>query len=356
MTRFEMVKNMRLGINWGGGFESGTETKWGAPIVTRAHYQALWDEGFRTLRIPCSWSFDGGRASLDNDYTIHMPYLDRYEEVVKMALDIGFYVIINTHHDYWVSDVLVGTPEIPLRRVWEQLSERFKPYDLKLLFETMNEPRNSSGVNGGYEWIADAASSAKINELNQLAVDVIRQSGGNNASRFILTPSYAAHSYGDAIRDVIMPQNLDRTADDDRIIMSLHAYAPFDFCMPNAPGKPQIVEFGAEKDILHLKELFDNITERFVNEGIPVVMGEWASGNKNNEDARALHAKYYVAFASRIPGMVCIWWDTGSNAYALNSSVEGHGLYDRHSDPVMKSWYPKIIKGLHEGLTWTPTV
>jgi aryl-phospho-beta-D-glucosidase BglC (GH1 family) len=343
ITRFEMVKNMRLGINWGNGFESGSETGWGSPVVGREHYQALWDEGFRTLRIPCSWSFAGGQATEQNGYTINEGYLDRYYEVVKMALDIGFYVIVNTHHDKWVSDVLVGTPEIPLKRIWEQLSEKFRDFDEKLLFETMNEPRNSSGVNGGHEWVADAVSSAKINELNQLAVDVIRASGGNNKYRFILTPSYAAHSYGDAIRDVVMPK-------DERIIMSLHAYSPFSLCMPNPPGEKQVVEFGSREDIRHLQQLFDNITERFVSKGIPVVMGEWATGNKNNEDARALHAKYYVAFASRIPGIVCIWWDTGSNAYAVSSSVEGHGLFDRHSQPVMKSWYPKIIRGLFEGL------
>jgi endoglucanase len=341
---------MYLGINWGNGFESGTETGWGAPVVTKSHYQALWDEGFRTLRIPCSWSFGAGKATEANDYTIEKAYLDRYQEVIDIALGIGFYTIINTHHDKWVSNVLLGTPEVPLKRIWEQLGERFKDYGEKLIFETMNEPRNASGVNGGMEWVCDPASSAKINELNQLAVDTIRTSGGNNAKRYILTPTYAAHSYGDAIDDMEIPKNLDRTAHDDRIIVSLHAYSPFDFCMPNRPGTEQITEFGTDEDIKHVKGLFDRIEERFVKNGYPVVMGEWASGNKHNEDARARHAMYYTAYASRRPGIVCVWWDTGSNVYATDGSHEGHGLFDRHSEPVMNSWFPKIIKGLKDGI------
>jgi aryl-phospho-beta-D-glucosidase BglC (GH1 family) len=349
MTAFDIVKEMYLGINWGNGFDSGTETLWGSPVITKAHFQALWDDGFRTLRIPASWGIGDGKATAENNYTIDKAFLDRYQEIVDYAMDIGFYTIINSHHDNWVRNVLVGDTAVPVGRIWSQLSERFKDYGVKLLFETMNEPRNADGVGGGYEWVCDPTSNAKINELNQLVVDIVRKSGGNNARRFVLFPPYGAHAYGEAMEDLVIPKNLDRTANDDRVIVSLHAYSPYNLCMPNDPGTQQITEFGTRQDILNIQSLFGGIFEMFIDKGIPVVLGEWATGNKDNTEARIRHAKYYVAAASKKPGIVCLWWCTGDNRYAVSGAVEGLGLYDRFAEPRMRCYYPEILQSMIDG-------
>jgi len=72
-----------------------------------------------------------------------------------------------------------------------------------------------------------------------------------------------------------------------------------------------------------------------VSNGIPVIGGEFGALNRNNEDARAAWAEYYVSKA-REKGIKCIWWDDGGN----------FRLFNRNSKSF---YYPKIHAGLMKG-------
>lgn len=83
--------------------------------------------------------------------------------------------------------------------IWEQLADRFGDYDEHVIFESINEPRL---VETDHEWWLDmnAAECVEavecINEWNQNFVDVVRKTGGNNATRYLMVPGYDASADG----------------------------------------------------------------------------------------------------------------------------------------------------------------
>ena len=76
---------------------------------------------------------------------------------------------------------------------------------------------------------------ANINKLNQIFVDTVRQTGGNNAKRWLMIPGwntyieYTAGNYGfslptDNYRDSSI------SSSEKRIMISVHYYDPWGFC------------------------------------------------------------------------------------------------------------------------------
>lgn len=101
--------------------------------------------------------------------------------------------IINIHHENeWIKQVPTDSKaKEKFTSIWKQICERFEKYGDHLLFEPMNEI--------GYDeiwtpWGGSEADKAKalgyVNDLNQLFVDIVRNSGGNNAKRHLLVEIY----------------------------------------------------------------------------------------------------------------------------------------------------------------------
>ena len=149
--------------------------------------------GFRTVRIPVSW-----HNHVDGSYQITKQWMDRVQEVVDYAVNDGMYVILNVHHDNDEKYMYPNTAHYEqskkyMTTVWSQIAERFKDYDNKLIFETMNEPRlvghqNEWWINPSNSDCIDAVKT--INKLNQDILDTIRSSGGNNGTRYVAVPGY----------------------------------------------------------------------------------------------------------------------------------------------------------------------
>ncbi len=233
----DMVKELKLGWNLGNTLDAtgsglASENAWGQPTTTQEMIDFVKESGFTTIRIPVSWS-----NHTDAEYNISENWMDRVEEVVNYAYNAGLYVIINSHHDnskYYPSDEKIEESCKYLEVIWKQIAERFKDYDHRLIFEGMNEPR-LEGTNKEW-WFSSTdpegvASIKCIVRLNQLFVDTVRASGGNNADRYLMVPSHAA-SADNALNDAfVMPTD----TVENRLIVSVHAYSPYDFAM-NANG------------------------------------------------------------------------------------------------------------------------
>lgn len=334
MTSMQIVEDMKLGWNLGNTLDAwadgvsglATETCWGNPKTTKAMFDALKAKGFKTVRVPVTWNGHFGAAP---SYTIDKAWIDRVEEVVKYGIDNGMYVILNSHHDEWVKLYASSQTEVTAKitKLWEQISARFKDYGDYLIFETLNEPRlygESSEWNGG---TADARKV--LNAYNLAIVNTIRNSGGNNALRHIMIPTHAATSMEVAQKDLVIPNN------DKRIIVSQHTYWPYTFTMEN-PGSNT---WGTASDKSACDTELDRIYNQFCKKGIPVVVGEWGTINKNNTAARTVHAEYYTA-AVRKRGMLPVWWDNG------DSKAGGFALLNRNAG----SWYfPEIVDALIKG-------
>lgn len=323
MTAAEVVADMKIGWNLGNTLDcyditwdvSDFETAWGNPHTTKEMIDTVKAEGFNAVRIPVSWN-----EHMNGD-TIDEQWLSRVNEVVDYVIDDGMYAIINVHHDdySWLNPSKSDEAAVKAKlvKIWEQLSERFKDYDQHLLFEGMNEPRIIGGEN---EWTGGTAEEREvINNLFAAFVDTVRSSGGNNSSRILIITSHAASIDADAVSGIKVP-------DDDRIVVSIHYYSPWDFA-GDSSGTSQ---WGSDSDKAELDKGFDLLKSTFIDKGIPVIIGEFGALNKGNDSVRASYMEYYVKSA-KSRGITCFIWDNGVK--------DDFGLLDRSNC----SWYFKDV-------------
>ncbi|QAA34456.1 glycoside hydrolase family 5 protein [Clostridium manihotivorum] len=316
INSLQVVKEMKLGWNLGNTLDaSPTETSWGNPVTTKAMIDKIKAAGFNTVRIPITWKDHIGGVP---DYKIDKNWLDRVEQVADYALDNNMYAIINLHHeDTWLVPTYAKEKEVTseITKLWKQIADRFKKYGDHLIFETMNEPRL---VGSDSEWTGGTAEGRDVvNRYNTAAVNTIRNTGGNNKYRFIMIPTYAAAALPVTYDSLVIPNN------DKRVIVSLHMYSPYSFAM-DINGTSY---WGSDSDKAQLDTQFDAIYNKFVKNGIAVVIGEFGSINKNNQQSRAALAEYYVRDA-RNRGITTIWWDNG---ISTAGQADTYGIFDRQN-------------------------
>lgn len=332
ITALELTADIKVGWNIGntldatGGSGLTQETSWGNPAVTPELIQAVKDAGFNAVRIPTTWE-----RQMDDNNVIREDWIARVQEIVDYAYSRDMYVILNMHHEEWYQPYADKEEEISAKMTacWTQIAERFKDYDEHLIFEGMNEPR---WKNTQFEWNGGNDEGRQVvNHLNKVFVDAVRATGGNNQYRFLMVCPYAANSSESALSALEIP-------DDDRLIVSVHAYIPYSFALQN-PGSDKWLASkpNCTKEIDELADVLDRL---FISKGQAVIVGECGAMNRENEEYRAQWAEYYFAKFKEI-GVPCFWWDNGSFY-----SGETFGLFDRHTNEVK---YPVLLEAMMKG-------
>ncbi len=336
MSVDDVFANMVTGINIGNSLDSQNsrlirldppyrfETAWNNPKITQEWVDACIDAGFNIIRIPVSWEEHLGPAP---DYTIVESWMKRVQEVVDYAYNRGVYVILNNHHGSWNDPYYDNQEAIceQMKAIWTQIAERFKDYDEHLIFEGQNEPRKQ-GTN--VEWTGgDKEGWDVVNASNKAFVEAVRSTGGSNPYRILMVPGYAASSSSNAMSHLEL-------IDDDRLIISVHAYTPYNFALNvNGPGQWN----NATADI---DSLMKDIKTYFLDKGYRVIIGEYGAVNKDNEEERAAWATYYLSKAREI-GVPCLWWDNGSTT----GNGEKLGLINRTTNEIS---YPLIVDAIQD--------
>lgn len=332
ITALELTADIKVGWNIGntldatGGSGLTQETSWGNPAVTPELIQAVKDAGFNAVRIPTTWE-----RQMDDNNVIRDDWIARVQEIVDYAYSRDMYVILNMHHEEWYQPYADKEEEISAKMTacWTQIAERFKDYDEHLIFEGMNEPR---WKNTQFEWNGGNDEGRQVvNHLNKVFVDAVRSTGGNNQYRFLMVCPYAANSSESALSALEIP-------DDDRLIVSVHAYIPYSFALQN-PGSDKWLASkpNCTKEIDELADVLDRL---FISKGQAVIVGECGAMNRENEEYRAQWAEYYFAKFKEI-GVPCFWWDNGSFY-----SGETFGLFDRRTNEVK---YPMLLEAMMKG-------
>lgn len=348
----EVVKRMTLGWNLGntldatGGAGLNTETSWGQPKTTKEMIDGLAKSGIKTIRIPVSWSRHMDRKT----YTVNAEWMSRVKTIVDWAIENDMYVVLNCHHDnfnnprkmpavsgYYPNSTNKNESERFLLNLWTQIALAFNDgYDEHLIFETMNEPR-LCGTN--HEWWFDANAAdckdaaACLNEYNQLVVDTIRASGGNNQKRMIACPGLAASPDSALAAAFKMPVD----DEPDKLIVSVHMYTPYSFAM-QSPGERTFTS----SHKANLVQYFGKLNTRFISKGYPVYIGEYGATNKDNLEDRVAWFDYFIK-ESRKYGMTCMLWDNGVWEVKNNDYNEHYGFYNRRE----QTWYfPEILAAM----------
>ena len=321
ITTMELVRDMGIGINLGNTFEVGGtwvspktvssfETCWGSPLVTEELIKGYKDGGFGVVRVPANWS-----NTMHEDYTINPEYMARIRQVITWIIDNDMYAILNIHHEGWISETPTDEETVLKRytRFWEQICEEFKDFDDHLMFESMNEDGGFDSV--WNKWAGDEGKEeayAYVNKLNQTFVDIVRSSGGNNPKRHLLIAGYYT-----AIDSTCDP--LYRVPDDpmNRCAISVHYYNPSTLTLIDKDvswGKAKTT-WGSEEDIADMNMWLDMLTERFINNGIPVIVGEYGCfGNNKTEEVRRNYT-IDVCRAIYERQMCPVLWDTPGGFY-----------------------------------------
>ena len=329
-TAEKLVDEMQFGWNLGNTFDAvdstkpgdnglDSETCWGNPKTKEEMFEALAKKGVKTVRIPISWH----NHFIDNNYTIDPNWMKRVKEVVDWAIKYGLYVIINIHHDnarLTEETIGYGTGFYPqlkditeserfIYNVWRQIATAFNNgYDQHLIFEGLNEPRMAGHK---YEWNyqkndADCREGAEVlNEYMKLIVKVIRETGGNNAKRFIMITPLAA-SYSSAINSNIVFPDDSKYNFRNKLILSVHMYSPYNFALNGDMTYTKFTEGYREE----LYESFSNLYKKYILKNRNVIIGEMGTVNKNNTEERIEWAKYYIKKARKFH-MSCVLWDNG---------------------------------------------
>lgn len=329
LTALEATRLMGNGINLGNtleacdnnvGIKTNTplsyETHWGQPKTTQAMIDGMKAAGFDTIRIPVAWMTNATHL-YEGDYTIDADYMDRVEEVVRYARKAGMYVIINDHWDGgWYG--MFGSESAETRALameaykgmWQQIAERFRDYSDYLIFESANEELGGRFDENSPLYCSDSVVTyltdderyALTNEINQTFVDVVRATGGNNATRFLLIAGYGT--------------NIDQTCDDrfqmpkdtavSKLMVSVHYYDPWSYC--GASSAASATKWGKVSDYEYMDQQLAKMT-KFTEAGYGVVIGEYGAlpcsdGLKDNTLA------YHTAFldaCTKYDLTNCLW-------------------------------------------------
>ena len=195
-TAFEVVEDMGIGWNLGNsldamnknkGYNYNSETFWNNPVVTKELIDTVAAQGYGAIRVPVSWY-----NHIDSNGKIDEKWLARVAEVVNYCLDHDLYVIINVHHDagmdqsyQWIyADVSTYDEDCKnLINLWSQIAVYFKDFDERLLFEATNEIMNRDS---NWDWGVSWDDFRKVHDLDQEFINTVRETGGKNASRYLV--------------------------------------------------------------------------------------------------------------------------------------------------------------------------
>ena len=360
-TATQMTENIRVGWNsgntldaWGdeqgwawlggGRYENTTvrqmETAWVGQVATQELINAVYEAGFNTLRIPVTWF----KAATDENLTIREDWLSRVHEIVGYAVANDMYIILNTHHDETLFRFLDRYHEQSLadfRRIWEQIAYAFRDYDHRLIFQGLNEPRTRGS---SAEWSGGTPEErANINIFNQVFVDIVRESGGNNAERVLMITTHAASSLPAAQRALEMPAD----TVDDRIIVNLHIYSPYEFALHRGSARARDDwDANLTRDTNPVTEPLNLAHQLFVSQGVPVMLTEFGALYRGNNAARAAWVEFFAGHAASL-GIPVVWWDNGEYWETAVASwggwYETFGLFCRRSYEVM---HPEVLDAL----------
>lgn len=329
LTALEATRLMGNGINLGNtleacdnnvGIKTNTplsyETHWGQPKTTQAMIDGMKAAGFDTIRIPVAWMTNATHL-YEGDYTIDADYMDRVEEVVCYARKAGMYVIINDHWDGgWYG--MFGSESAETRALameaykgmWQQIAERFRDYSDYLIFESANEELGGRFDENSPLYCSDSVVTylndderyALTNEINQTFVDVVRATGGNNATRFLLIAGYSTDINQTCDDRFQMPKD----TVDSKLMVSVHYYDPWSYC--GASSAVSATKWGKVSDYEYLDQQLAKMT-KFTEAGYGVVIGEYGAlpcsdGLKDNTLA------YHTAFldaCTKYDLTNCLW-------------------------------------------------
>jgi aryl-phospho-beta-D-glucosidase BglC (GH1 family) len=342
-TAVQLAAKMHMGINFGNTMESPNEGDWVSSKITESYVKFVKQTGFNAVRLPCGWVWshlsDPAKAKIDP------AWLNRVKEVVGWCVANDVYVILNAHGDNgWlennVNKLKKDSVNAMEKAIWEQIATTMRDFDEHLLFAGANEPA-----------VDNAEQMAILNGYHETFIKAVRATGGRNSNRVLVVQGASTDCYKTS--DLMTTLPVDPVP--NRLMVEVHCYSPSTFNLLNdgdvswgkmafywGAGNHSTIEpernatFG-EEDAL-TAEL--GKMKKFVDKGIPVVLGEYASWRRTASSSKyvpkdlAMHNKsveYWATFVTktaRANGLLPFWWEIGFTLDRANNVVKDQPLLD----------------------------
>jgi hypothetical protein len=207
-----------------------------------------------------------------------------------------------------------------------------RDFDEHLMFAGANEPN------------ADNAEKMEVlTSYHQAFVDAVRSTGGRNSYRVLILQGPST--------SMSLTYDLMNTLPNDpvanRLVIEVHNYTPSQFCFLSedvswgkmvyywGAGHHSTLEpdrnptYGEEDAII---SDYNKVKEKFVDKGIPVIMGEYGAYRRNGSAHIPLELElhessvdYWITFTTKealARGIKPFWWDTGGALDRSNNTVK----------------------------------
>ena len=364
MPGWNLGNTMEATIGWGSSpaepFNNNngiaSETAWQGTKTTQAVIDYVKSQGFRSVRIPCAWVL--GHISNAQNYTIDAAWMARVKEVVDYCINDGLYVILNDHWDGgWLEEHINATGNTKtknkevLKAIWTQIANQFRDYDEHLIFAGLNEPN-----------VGEQSVVASLIEYEQVFIDAVRATGGNNAKRLLVVqgPSTDIEKACNW-----MTNNLPSDPIGNKLAIEIHFYYPWNFWGMDkdewwgnmfyywgegnhVSGSKHNATYGEEAD---MKKMADRLKTCFIDKGIPVINGEYGvmwrtniSGANESQEKHNASIKTYYKTMNKLcmeRGIVPMAWDTNSTGNNQMTIINRSNL---------TIYNPHMLEGIHEAM------
>lgn len=334
----QLAAKMNVGWNIGNSLEAtGGETSWSNPMVTKELIDLVKKSGFNAIRIPCGWDRYANQSTAEIDKA----WLKRVKEVVDYCIQNDLYALLNIHFDGgWLEKNIKTDVQDKVnakqKAYWEQIATYFRDYDERLLFASANEP--------------DVETPEQMKVLlryHQTFVDVVRATGGKNTYRCIIVQGPST----DFEKTYKLMNELPVDKTPKRMMVEVHYYTPWVFCglTEDASWGKAAYYWGKENKSttdtirnstwgveVDCEKLFGNMNEKFVKEGIPVILGEFGALKRldltgeslsHHLASRAIWIRF-VTKTAKANGCVPFYWDEGG------IGNKGMGFFNRNTNKI----------------------
>jgi aryl-phospho-beta-D-glucosidase BglC (GH1 family) len=318
-TAVQQADHIKLGWNIGNTMEATRgETGLGNPLITEDYIKFVKRSGFNAIRIPCAWDQYADKKSAK----IQDAWLNRVKQVVGYCVKNDIYVLLNIHWDGgWLENnctpVKRDSVNARQKAFWEQIATAMRDFDGHLMFASANEPSTN-----------DQVQMAVLLSYHQTFVNAVRSTGGRNSYRVLIIQGPSTDIA--KTNKLMSALPIDQIA--SRLMVEVHYYYPFNFCLMEkdeswgrmfyywGSGHHSLSDtsrnptHGEEADV---RSAFQLMKTKFVDKGIPVLMGEYGAYRRTTPKDLTAHnnaVDYWIKFTTQqaiANGLKPFFWDTG---------------------------------------------
>ncbi|WP_296168503.1 glycoside hydrolase family 5 protein [uncultured Brevundimonas sp.] len=298
-TARQAAETMGKGFNLGQMFDNSQHPP--TLDVARPKIDAYYARGFRTVRIPVTWTEAVGGTTLANPETGRIdrasPRLAELTAVIDYALaQPGLHVVINSHHESRLKDS--GDAAV-LAQLWTDISDLFGDHDGRLMFEILNEPHLSN---------KEPMPPETLREMTGRAYTVIRRTDPRRIVIIGGNQWFGAHEMALTWPDIDAVGG----GSDPYVMATFHHYSPWEFSGDN---QGDYADPWTDEDIASPMQIMADWAST-TGGGMPIFIGEWGVGWGSRyeimdcNNIRLWYTRFDSVHARRF-GMPTAVWDDG---------------------------------------------